>query len=154
VHGSEATVSPRCKFIIGTRTNHPPSPLKQLGLKEGEAHIIRNAGGMAYDQFTVMPSRTNRCCRRDALRSLIISQRLLGTTEIAVYRHTGCGMMTFNGQSLRQTVKDSDPQNQALSEEVDTIEFLEFSDLEQSVRDDVNFLKQVRWDNFLTCHFH
>src|ERR671924_1986544 len=51
-----------------------------LGLRTGDAHIIRNAGGLATD---------------DAIRSLIISQQLLGTDEIIVIEHTGCGMLTF-----------------------------------------------------------
>ena len=51
-----------------------------LGLHTGDAHIIRNAGGLATD---------------DALRSLVISQRLLGTEEVIVVEHTGCGMLTF-----------------------------------------------------------
>ena len=54
-------------------------PSRALGLEEGDAHVIRNAGGRA----------------RDALRSLVISQRLLGTNEIAVIHHTDCGMLTF-----------------------------------------------------------
>src|ERR1700693_6363214 len=53
---------------------------KILGLHEGEAHVIRNAGGVATD---------------DAIRSLTISQRLLGTTEIILIHHTDCGMVTF-----------------------------------------------------------
>src|SRR5580658_9695367 len=55
-------------------------PAKVLGLQEGDAHVIRNAGGVASD---------------DALRSLVISQRLLGTEEIVLIHHTECGMETF-----------------------------------------------------------
>ncbi|KAL0573355.1 hypothetical protein V5O48_008598 [Marasmius crinis-equi] len=101
------------------------NPFKQLDIEEGDAHIIRNAGGMA----------------RDALRSIIISQRLLGTREIAVYHHTGCGMVQFTTPSLRQMVKDADPLNAEAAKQVDQIKFLEYSDLEQSVKDDVEFLK-------------
>src|SRR5437868_13512441 len=53
---------------------------KILGLDEGDAHVIRNAGGVATD---------------DAIRSLVISQRLLGTEEIVLIHHTDCGMLTF-----------------------------------------------------------
>ncbi len=61
--------------------------------------------------------------RKDALRSLIISQRLLGTREIAVFHHTDCGMLTFKSHELRELVKKSDPGNKAL-ETVDSIDFL------------------------------
>ncbi|KAF7320187.1 Carbonic anhydrase [Mycena kentingensis (nom. inval.)] len=101
------------------------NPFKQLGFREGDAHIIRNAGGMA----------------KDAIRSLVISQRLLGTREIAVYHHTGCGMVTFRGPDLKQLVKWSRPGDAACASQVDKIDFLEFVDLEQSVKDDVQFLK-------------
>jgi carbonic anhydrase len=58
-----------------------------LGLRSGDAHIIRNAGGLATD---------------DAIRSLVISQTLLGTEEIIVIEHTDCGMLTFNDDAVRQ----------------------------------------------------
>ncbi|KAJ7785871.1 carbonic anhydrase [Mycena metata] len=102
------------------------NPFEQLGFSEGDAHIIRNAGGMA----------------KDAIRSLVISQRLLGTRNIAVYHHTGCGMVTFRGPELKQLVKWARPDSTACAEQVDAIDFLEFTDLEQSVKDDVNFLKE------------
>lgn len=95
-------------------------PAKFLGLQEGDAHVIRNAGG-----------RT-----QDALRSLIISEQLLGTTEIVVIHHTDCGMLTFNNDELRSKIK------QELHADADSIDFLPFPDLEQSVRDDVAFLKE------------
>ncbi|HEY8256056.1 MAG TPA: carbonic anhydrase, partial [Gemmatimonadales bacterium] len=65
-------------------------PSRALGLAEGDAHVIRNAGGRA----------------RDALRSIIISQRLLGTRELAVIHHTDCGMLTFSNSDLRAKVKE------------------------------------------------
>ncbi|KAF4572587.1 hypothetical protein EYR36_007095 [Pleurotus pulmonarius] len=102
------------------------SPFSQLGIDLGEAHIIRNAGGVA----------------RDALRSLIISQRLLGTREIAVYHHTGCGLVTMTTPGLQKLVKDADPTNVEAGKQIDAIDFLEYGpDLEKSVRDDVQFLK-------------
>lgn len=61
-------------------------PAKALGLHEGDAHVIRNAGGVASD---------------DALRSLVISQRLLGTTEIILIHHTDCGMETFTDDDVK-----------------------------------------------------
>jgi carbonic anhydrase len=61
-----------------------------LGLSEGDAHIIRNAGGIVT---------------QDELRSLAISQRLLGTTEIVLIHHTDCGMLTFNDDEFRRTIE-------------------------------------------------
>jgi carbonic anhydrase len=60
-----------------------------LGLSEGDAHVIRNAGGIVT---------------QDGLRSLAISQRLLGTTEIVLIHHTDCGMLTFTDDAFRQTI--------------------------------------------------
>jgi carbonic anhydrase len=61
-----------------------------LGLSEGDAHIIRNAGGVVTD---------------DAIRSLAISQRLLGTEEIILIHHTGCGMLTFSDDEFRSSIE-------------------------------------------------
>ncbi|KAL4804764.1 carbonic anhydrase [Aspergillus unguis] len=93
---------------------------KALGLEEGDAHVIRNAGGRVSD----------------ALRSIIISQQLLGTREIVIVHHTDCGMLTFSDEVLRKKVKEELDQN------VDHIAFLPFGDLEQSVRDDVKLVKE------------
>ncbi|MBC8076719.1 MAG: carbonic anhydrase [Chloroflexales bacterium] len=95
-------------------------PEKFLGLDVGDAHVIRNAGGRASD---------------DALRSLVISERLLGTTEIVVIHHTDCGMLTFTNDQLATKVQ------QDLGVDVAGRDFLPFSDLEQSVRDDVAFIR-------------
>src|SRR6478609_451109 len=62
-----------------------------LGLNEGEAHVIRNAGGVVTD---------------DEIRSLAISQRLLGTEEIILIHHTDCGMLTFTDDDFRRTIQD------------------------------------------------
>ena len=94
-------------------------PSRALGLEEGDAHVIRNAGGRA----------------RDALRSLVISQRLLGTNEIAVIHHTDCGMLTFTNPDLHAKVR------QDLGADSTGIDFLPFSDVEESVREDVEFLQ-------------
>jgi carbonic anhydrase len=61
-----------------------------LGLSEGEAHVIRNAGGVVTD---------------DAIRSLAISQRLLGTEEIVLVHHTGCGMLSFTDDEFRSSIE-------------------------------------------------
>lgn len=102
------------------------SPAAHLGIKEGDAHVIRNAGGSA----------------KDALRSIVISQRLLGTHEIAVFHHTGCGMLIFSTNELRDIVKKADPGNSTTASQVDAIDFLEFTDVEDSVRSDVKFLQE------------
>lgn len=94
-------------------------PAKALGLQEGDAHVIRNAGGRASE----------------ALRSLIISQQLLGTREVMVIHHTGCGMLTFTDAQLQQKLHDE------LHVQTE-MPFLAFGDLEQSVRDDVALLKE------------
>jgi carbonic anhydrase len=94
-------------------------PSRILGIDIGEAHVIRNAGGRA----------------QEALRSLVISQQLLGTREVAVIHHTDCGMLTFTNPQLRTKVK------QTLGADASGIDFLPFTEVEQSVRDDVDFLK-------------
>ncbi|KAJ8501596.1 hypothetical protein ONZ51_g563 [Trametes cubensis] len=117
---------PSKKLLIVTCMDARLNPYAYLGIKEGEAHIVRNAGGVA----------------KEALRSIVISQRLLGTREIAVFHHTGCGMVTFDTPKLRALVKESDPGNEALAGAVDEIDFLEFQSLEDSVREDVKFLQE------------
>lgn len=68
---------------------------------------------------------TQSSSSKDALRSIVISQRLLGTREIAIIHHTDCGMLTFDTPHLREIVASSTP---AAKEEVQNIDFLEFSD--------------------------
>ncbi|KAI3296590.1 hypothetical protein DTO002I6_3354 [Penicillium roqueforti] len=94
-------------------------PARALGLEEGDVHVIRNAGG-----------RTT-----DALRSVIISQQLLGTREIVIVHHTNCGMLTFTDEELKDKIRADLHQN------ADHIAFLAFKDVEQSVRDDIKILK-------------
>jgi carbonic anhydrase len=67
------------------------NPYGLLGLKEGDAHVIRNAGGVVTD---------------DEIRSLAISQRLLGTEEIILIHHTDCGMLTFTDDEFKRSVQD------------------------------------------------
>ncbi|HEX9186064.1 MAG TPA: carbonic anhydrase [Vicinamibacteria bacterium] len=94
-------------------------PARVLGLEEGDAHVIRNAGGRA----------------RDAIRSLVISQQLLGTREVVVVHHTDCGMLTFTDDDLKRKIR------QELKAETE-IDFLSFADLDQSVRDDVEAIRR------------
>jgi len=92
-----------------------------LGLKFGDAHVIRNAGGRASD---------------DAIRSLIISSRLLGTTEYVVIHHTDCGMLTFSNDDLHTKLREE------TGADASHIDFLPFGDLAQSVRDDVKRIQE------------
>jgi carbonic anhydrase len=95
-------------------------PAKFLGLDEGDAHVIRNAGGRAS---------------ADALRSLIISYKLLGTREFLVIHHTDCGMLTFTNEQLREQLRRD------LGVDASKNDFLPFTDLDQSVREDVRTVR-------------
>jgi carbonic anhydrase len=66
------------------------NPYGILGLSEGDAHVVRNAGGVVTD---------------DVIRSIVISQRLLGTTEIVLIHHTGCGMLTFHDDDVKAQIE-------------------------------------------------
>lgn len=94
-------------------------PARILGLEEGDAHVIRNAGGRAAD----------------ALRSLVISEQLLGTETIVIIHHTDCGMLTFTNEQIHEKIKHD------LHADADHIAFLPFKDIAQSVRDDIAFLR-------------
>lgn len=109
---------PKRRLAVVTCMDARIIPAHALGLEEGDAHVIRNAGGRA----------------RDALRSLVISQRLLGTNEIALIHHTDCGMLTFTNPELHAKVRED------LGSDSTEIDFLPFSNLEESVREDVAFL--------------
>jgi len=95
-------------------------PEKFLGLEVGDAHVTRNAGGRASD---------------DAVRSLIISLRLLGTREFLVIHHTDCGMLTFSNEELQGKLQAD------TGADASGIDFLPFADLEESVREDVRRIK-------------
>lgn len=96
-----------------------------LGLKPGEAHIIRNAGGIATE---------------DALRSLIISHHLLGTQEFMVINHTDCGMLTFKDHDLAARLK-----KQTGVVPVAPAVFHSFTNLEDNVREQVGKLRAHPW---------
>lgn len=99
-------------------------PLSFLGLGLGDAHVIRNAGGRVSD---------------DAVRSLVISEELLGADTILVIHHTDCGMLTFNNEQLREKIgQDLGAVAQQSAEQID---FLPFTDLAASVRTDVATIK-------------
>jgi len=88
---------------------------KILGLDEGEAHVIRNAGGVATD---------------DAIRSLVISQRLLGTEEVILIHHTDCGMLTFTDDQVKAQIQADTGIRPAFALEA-------FGDLEGDVRQSI-----------------
>jgi carbonic anhydrase len=95
-------------------------PARVLGLEEGDAHVIRNAGGVASD---------------DAIRSLALSQHLLGTEEIVLLHHTDCGMLTFTDEDFAQKMEaeaGTRPEWRAHS----------FKDLDQDVRDTLQRIKE------------
>lgn len=100
-------------------------PAAAFGIPLGAAHVTRNAGASA----------------RDAFRSLVISQQLLGTTEVLLVKHTGCGMLTFNNEAAKDLVKQQ--KGDAAAKEVEDLDFLTFSDLEREVKDDVAWLKST-----------
>ncbi|KAM5352758.1 hypothetical protein ACJ41O_005480 [Fusarium nematophilum] len=111
---------PRRKVAVVACMDSRLDPAQVLGLDLGDAHVIRNAGGRAVE----------------ALRSILISQQMLGTREIIVMHHTGCGMQSFSDQEFRSKVRKE------LQEDVDHMAFLPFSDLRQSVLDDVALLRK------------
>jgi carbonic anhydrase len=90
-------------------------PARALGLEEGDAHVIRNAGGRIVD----------------ALRSLTISQQLLGTEAVAIVHHTDRGMLTFSDDALRAQLRKN------LHADADHIAFLPFKSVDDSVKDDI-----------------
>jgi carbonic anhydrase len=86
------TIPPARKFAILTCMDARLDPAKFAGLSEGDAHVIRNAGGRASD---------------DAIRSLVISYKLLGTEEFFVIHHTDCGMALFSDEIIRGLLEKS-----------------------------------------------
>jgi carbonic anhydrase len=94
-----------------------------LGLRTGEAHIIRNAGGLATD---------------DAIRSLVISQHLLGTDEVLVIEHTGCGMLTFDDDHVRSHIAET------TGTDID-LPLHAFPDLEANLREQVARIRAHPW---------
>jgi carbonic anhydrase len=94
-------------------------PAAAFGIALGDAHVIRNAGGNA----------------QDALRSILTSQHLLGTREIVLVKHTGCGMLTFSNEDGRAALQGNG------GEVEDGFDFQPFDDLQDALRRDVEFLK-------------
>ncbi|GIF63351.1 carbonic anhydrase [Asanoa ishikariensis] len=100
------------------------NPYGLLGLSEGDAHVIRNAGGVVT---------------ADQLRSLAISQRLLGTTEIILIHHTDCGMLTFTDDAFKAGIQAETGQKPAWAAEA-------FTDLDEDVRQSI---RRIQADPFI-----
>src|SRR5881392_3377755 len=95
-------------------------PTRLLGLEEGDAHVIRNAGGVVTD---------------DAIRSLAISQHLLGTEEVILIHHTDCGMLTFTDEELADKLEQATGERPGWRART-------FSDVEQDVRDSIKLITE------------
>ena len=131
---SELALPPARRFAILTCMDARLDPAKYAGLSEGDAHVIRNAGGRASD---------------DAIRSLVISYKLLGTREWFVIHHSDCGMEFFTDELMRKLLGQSletaelgadgfrDVGSGPGSTEAKYIDWLTISDREQSVVEDV-----------------
>jgi carbonic anhydrase len=131
---SELALPPARGFAILTCMDARLDPAKYAGLSEGDAHVIRNAGGRASD---------------DAIRSLVISYKLLGTAEWFVIHHTDCGMEFFTDEVMRGLLRQSldtaalgpegfhDVGAGPGSTEAEYIDWLTISDRERSVAEDV-----------------
>lgn len=94
-------------------------PHRMLGLEEGDAHVIRNAGGVVSD---------------DAIRSIVISQRLLGTREIMLIHHTDCGMLTFRDDDVKDSIEADTGLRPSFALEA-------FGDLDQDIRQSIARIK-------------
>lgn len=129
---------PGRKFAVLTCMDARLDPAKFAGIAEGDAHVIRNAGGRVSE---------------DSIRSLIISHKLLGTQEWFVIHHSDCGMLTFTNEIIYDLLEESlesaaigengwyNPQKEGGSRAGQYINFLPFQNLEQSVVDDVRTIR-------------
>ena len=112
---------PGRRFAVITCMDARIDPAKALGLEEGDAHVIRNAGGIVTD---------------DALRSVVISRTLLGTQEAFVIGHTDCGMLTFTNEQIREKLDDE------LGAEAAHVDFQPFPDVAGRVAASVRRIRE------------
>jgi carbonic anhydrase len=116
---AELPLPPARKVAVVACMDARLDPARVLGLEEGDAHVIRNAGGVVTD---------------DAIRSLAISQRLLGTEEIVLIHHTDCGMLTFRDDDFKATIQKETGIKPAWAAEA-------FGDLDDDVRQSIARIK-------------
>jgi carbonic anhydrase len=112
--------APRLALAVLTCMDSRIDPDRILGLQEGDAHIMRNAGGRASD---------------DAIRSLVVSYRLLGTREFLVIHHTDCGMQKVTNEVMHDGLLRD------LGADVSDVDFLPIDDPDETVRADVNAIR-------------
>lgn len=120
-HAADLPAPPARRLAVLTCMDARIEPLRLLGLDLGDAHVIRNAGGRASD---------------DALRSLIVSSQLLGTNDLLVIHHTQCGMEGLDEDELRKQLSVE------AGHDAGNIDFLSFTALEESVREDMDRIKE------------
>jgi carbonic anhydrase len=116
---ADAPMQPRKRVAVLACMDARVAPMKMFGLSEGDAHVIRNAGGVVTD---------------DAIRSLAISQSLMGTVEVVVVQHTDCGMLKPSDDHLRRRLME------AVGEEPG-FPLHTFPDLDESVRESIRRIK-------------
>jgi carbonic anhydrase len=112
----ELPMPPGRKFAVVTCMDARLDPARFLGLEEGDAHVIRNAGGLVNEE---------------TIRSLVISHQLLGTQEAVVIGHTGCGMLTFTNADVHEK----------LGPDSESIDFQPFPDVAERVRQSVETIR-------------
>ena len=122
LHGQlNLPIKPKTRVAIVTCMDSRLHVAQALGLALGDAHILRNAGGRVTD---------------DMIRSLVISQQQMGTREIVVLHHTDCGAQTFQNEEFQEHLKTE------LGVDVSGQDFLPFQDVEESVREDMQLLRE------------
>jgi carbonic anhydrase len=112
----ELPAPPGRKFAVVTCMDARLDPARFLGLEEGDAHVIRNAGGIVNDE---------------TIRSLVISHQLLGTEEAIVIGHSGCGMLTFTNDDVHEKLGPAS----------ESIDFQPFPDVAERVRQSVETIR-------------
>ena len=115
----ELPLPPAKKVAVVACMDARLDPARVLGLEEGDAHVIRNAGGVVTD---------------DEIRSLAISQRLLGTEEVVLIHHTDCGMLTFSDDDFKRSIQEETGIKPEWAAEA-------FGDLDEDVRQSIARIK-------------
>ena len=119
----EVPAKPRRRVAVVACMDARINVERLLGFRRGDAHVIRNAGGVVTD---------------DVLRSLVVSQHLLGTEEVIVIEHTGCGMLGLDEDAVRDDLRRATGVHAE-------IEFLAFSELEANIRSQLARLRAHPW---------